>query len=232
MAKNNGGLKDPNAQAPLNLLSGQWSSQAIRRNYILKFGGKPPLAKFYNILFCPLGSNCHAAPVVGFKSIHLGWVPVQQEHDGSLTSSASLQKELEHNIAFHNTVLLSPPWWLGSPLGHEGKVHSSIIVRIYGPLGAIFDRLKHGTITMFGRICTVQLFESCPLLLQCSRCLHLGHTIDHCRCDHDLLVCPKCGGPHESFNHAYHCPTSKSHKGARCNCPPLASHAKNAVARV
>lgn len=80
--------------------------------------------------------------------------------------------------------------------------------------------MKCSHIGMFGKLVTIRSWEACPLLSQCSRCLHLGHTIDCCHFHKDLVVCSKCGGAHQDSLHYFNCPHNDKHKGQGCDCPP------------
>jgi hypothetical protein len=73
---------------------------------------------------------------------------------------------------------------------------------------------------MFRSFVTARPFENRPSFSQCSRCLRLGHSVDRCNRPSSLVVCPFCGGPHKSHEHAFRCPTSKTHRGRQCSCPP------------
>lgn len=73
---------------------------------------------------------------------------------------------------------------------------------------------------MFGKLVTIQSWENCPVLSQCTHCLRLGHTVERCRRHKDLVVCSKCGGTHQDALHHFNCPRSDRHKGRGCDCPP------------
>jgi hypothetical protein len=79
--------------AEIKVLSGRWSTQEIRKNFIFKLEGKPDLdtiAKYNDILFRLFGTNCRAAPTEGYRQILLGWVPVMQDAENRPVSSAIL----------------------------------------------------------------------------------------------------------------------------------------------
>jgi hypothetical protein len=76
--------------AEIKVLSGRWSTQEIRKNFIFKLEGKPDLdiiAKYNDILFRPFGPNCRAAPTEGYRQILLGWVPVIRDAENRPVSS-------------------------------------------------------------------------------------------------------------------------------------------------
>lgn len=74
---------------------------------------------------------------------------------------------------------------------------------------------------LFGRETTVRAFENRPTLIQCGRCLRLGHSIPNCKRSKTFIACAKCGGPHLTAIHKYHCNVrGAKHRGQHCDCPP------------
>jgi hypothetical protein len=71
---------------------------------------------------------------------------------------------------------------------------------------------------MFGRQTRAQKFESRPPLVQCTRCLQLGHSVGRCPKSSSTIVCPLCGGPHTLAGHAHRCPTASRHPEKSCDC--------------
>jgi hypothetical protein len=117
--------------------------------------------------------------------------------------------------------IFSEPRWLGGPDRLAGKHHSSIVFSFYDPDGEGFELMKHSPPHLFGRETTVCAFENRPTLLQCARCLHLGHTSPNCKRSKTFIACTKCGGPHQTAIHKYHCNIrGAKHKGTHCDCPP------------
>jgi hypothetical protein len=210
--------------AEIKVLSGRWSTQEIRKNFIFKLEGKPDLdtiAKYNDILFRPFGHNCRAAPTEGYRQILLGWVPVLRDAENRPVSSSVLRSELMKSKVCAGRRIFSEPRWLGGPDRLAGKHHSSIVFSFYDPDGEGFELMKRSPPYLFGRETTVRAFESRPTLLQCARCLRLGHTSPNCKRSKLFIACAKCGGPHQTAIHKYHCNIrGAKHKGAHCDCPP------------
>jgi hypothetical protein len=98
--------------AEIKVVSGRWSSQEIKKNFIFKLEGKPSLdtiSKYNDILFRPFGSNCRAAPTKGYRQVILGWVPVIRDLDGNPVSSANLRTELLKNRVCAGCRIFSEP---------------------------------------------------------------------------------------------------------------------------
>jgi hypothetical protein len=211
-------------RAEIKVLSGQWSTQEIRKNFIFKLEGKPDLdtiAKYNDVLFRPFGPNCRAAPTEGYRQVLLGWVPVIRDTDNRPVSSSVLRNELMKSKVCAGHRIFSEPRWLGGPDRLAGKHHSSIVFSFYDPDGEGFELMKRSPPYLFGRETTVRAFESRPTLLQCARCLRLGHTSPNCKRSKSFIACAKCGGPHQTSIHKYHCNIrGAKHKGTHCDCPP------------
>jgi hypothetical protein len=210
--------------AEIKVLSGRWSTQEIRKNFIFKIEGKPDLdtiAKYNDILFRPFGPNCRAAPTEGYRQILLGWVPIIRDAENHPVSSSILRAELMKSKVCAGRRIFSEPRWLGGPERLAGKYHASIVFSFYDPDGEGFELMKRSPPYLFGRETTVRAFESRPTLLQCARCLRLGHTSPNCKRSKSFIACAKCGGPHQTNIHKYHCNIrGAKHKGTHCDCPP------------
>jgi hypothetical protein len=212
--------------APLTLLAGHWSSAVINKNFILTFAGlqkREDIAKYDSVLFHPFGPGCRGAPTAGYRSILLSGVPLLRDASGHLPSPRELDQEIGRNAAFKGVLSLAPPRWLYNldciPLDRRT---SSVIVAFYDPDRKIFDTIMktRNAIAMFGSFVTIRAFENRPSFSQCSRCLRLRHSLDRCNRPSSLVVCPHCGGPHTAVQHPFRCPTSSSHRGRPCSCPP------------
>jgi hypothetical protein len=210
--------------AEIKVLSGRWSTQEIRKNFIFKLEGKPDLdtiAKYNDILFRPFGPNCRAAPTEGYRQVLLGWVPVVRDADNCPVSSTVLRQELMKSHVCAGRRIFSEPRWLGGNDRLAGKHHASVVFSFYDPDGEGFELMKRSPPHLFGRATTVRAFENRPTLLQCGRCLRLGHTSPNCKRSKSFIACAKCGGPHLTTIHKYHCNVrGAKHRGTHCDCPP------------
>jgi hypothetical protein len=141
--------------------------------------------------------------------------------DQNPVSSTILRTELMKNRVCAGRRLFLEPRWLGSREHLADKHHASVVFSFYDPDGDGFELMKRSPPYLFGRMTTVRAFENRPTLLQCGRCLRLGHTIPNCKRSKTFLACAKCGGPHLTSIHKYHCNVrGAKHKGAHCDCPP------------
>jgi hypothetical protein len=212
--------------APLTLLAGHWSSAVINKNFILTFAGlqtRDDIAKYDAIFFRPFGSDCRGAPTAGYRTVLLGGVPLVRDSAGRLPTPHELDKEIGRNAAFKGVLSLAPPRWLYNPNNIDpARRVSSVIIAFYDPNGKVFDLITKSrtAVAMFGSFVTARPFENRPSFSQCSRCLRLGHSVERCNRPSSLVVCPSCGGPHKAHEHAFRCPSSKSHRGRQCSCPP------------
>jgi hypothetical protein len=203
----------------LTLLAGHWSSAVINKNFILTFAGlqkRDDIAKYDSILFKPFSPDCRGALTEGYRSVLLGGVPLVRDSAGRLPSPQELDREIGRNAVFKGVLSLAPPRWLYNPdnIDPTRRV-SSVIIAFYDPDRKIFDLITKSrtALVMFGSFVTARAFENRPSFSQCSRCLRLGHSVDRCNRPNSLVVCPSCGGPHKAHEHAFRCPTSKSHRG-------------------
>ena len=148
-------------------------------------------------------------------------VPLNRHEDGSLPSSAELERELARNPVCQGRVILVPPRWLLPPSRIPlSKTMSSVVWAFYDPDNTGFELMKRSPPCMFGRFVRVAVFESRAVLSQCSRCLRLGHEVSRCRKPRSTITCGLCGGPHTIASHPFHCPKAASkHKGNPCDCP-------------
>jgi hypothetical protein len=212
--------------APLTLLAGHWSSAVINKNFILTFAGvqkRDDIAKYDSVLFRPFGPGCRGAPTAGYRTVLLSGVPLLRDALGNLPPSIELDKEVGHNAAFKGVLSLAPPRWLYNPARIDpGQRTSSVIIAFYDPEGKTFDTITktRNAVAMFGSFVHVRAFENRPSFSQCSRCLHLGHSVERCNRPPSLVVCPHCGGPHTAPQHTFRCPMSNNHRRRQCSCPP------------
>jgi hypothetical protein len=211
-------------KAPLVLLTGAWLTAPFYKNFILTFSGivnYSDITKYDSVLFGPFGKNCHAAPTAGYQSILISGVRLQRDATGKLASSKMLYDELCRNPVFVGRLPLATPRWLFNPdkLLTSDKQASSITFTFHDPTGEGLELMKRSCVGMFGKLVTIQSWETRPLLLQCTRCLRLGHTIEWCQRHKDLVVCSKCGGAQQDALHHFNCPHSDRHKGRGCDCP-------------
>jgi hypothetical protein len=212
--------------SPLTLLARHWSSAVINKNFILTFAGlqnRDDIAKYDSVLFRPFGPDCRGAPTAGYRSVLLGGVPLVRDAAGHLPSPKELDQEIGRNAAFKGVLSLAPPRWLYNPDNIDpSRRVSSVIIAFYDPDRKVFDLITKSrtAVAMFGSFVTARPFENRPSFSQCSRCLRLGHSVERCNRPSSIVVCPSCGGPHKSHEHAFRCPTSKTHRGRQCTCPP------------
>jgi hypothetical protein len=212
--------------APLTLLAGHWSSAVINKNFILTFAGlqkRDDIAKYDAVLFRPFGPDCRGAPTARYRSVLLSGVPLVRDAAGHLPSPLELDQEIGRNAAFKGVLSLAPPRWLYNPANIDpNRRSSSVIIAFYDPDRKVFDMITKSrtAVAMFGSFVTARPFENRPSFSQCSRCLHLGHSVERCNRPSSLVVCPSCGGPHKAHEHAFRCPTSQTHRGRQCSCPP------------
>jgi hypothetical protein len=212
--------------APLTLLAGHWSSVTINKNFILTFSGvqkRDDIAKYNLVFFRPFGSDCRGAPTAGYRTALLCGVPLIRDASGRLPSSHDLDKEIGRNAAFKGVLSLAPLRWLYNPDRIDpSRKTSSVIIAFYDLKCKIFDLITKtcNAVAMYGSFVTVHAFKNCPSFSQCSWCLRLGHSVERCNRPGSLVVCPHCGGPHKAHEHAFRCPSSATHRGHQCSCPP------------
>jgi hypothetical protein len=144
--------------AEIKVVSGRWSSQEIKKNFIFKLEGKPSLdtiSKYNDILFRPFGPNCRAAPTEGYRQVILGWVLVLRDEHANPVSSSTLKTELMRNKVCAGRRIFSEPRWLGSKEHLAGKVHASVVFSFYDPDGDGFELMRRSPPYLFGRETTV-----------------------------------------------------------------------------
>ena len=179
------------------------------------------MSTYNDIFFEPFGPSSQAAPTFGFRQVSLGWVPIPRDDKGDPCSPAVLRHKLAKCAALRNFPILAEPRWIVGKDRLVGCNHSNVVFAFFDPTGKGFELLKRCSLGMFGRLITVNAFESHPLLSQCTHCWRLGHPVERCRRSTDLILCSICGGSHHSSHHLHSCPFAKSHhKGAPCNCLP------------
>jgi hypothetical protein len=117
---------------------------------------------------------------------------------------------------------LAQPRWLGSPAryvangGHSG----SVVWSFYDPDRTGLELICRSPPAIFGTYIRARKFTARPALSQCDRCHRFGHLISDCPRPPSTVICYRCGGPHHSSNHTFHCRNQKAHPGKTCSCPP------------
>ena len=160
-------------KAPLVLLAGAWSTAPFYKNFILTFSGivnYTDITKFDSVLFGPFGKNCHTAPTTGYQSILISSIHLQCDTTGKLASPEMLFDELCRNPVFVGRLPLAAPRWLFNPdkLLASNKQALSITFAFHDPTGEGLELMKRSQVGMFGKLVTIQSWETCPLLLQCT----------------------------------------------------------------
>jgi len=212
----------PGGPPPFTLLGGCWSSQ-LPSNFVLTFSGQPSnddIKRYSAVLCSPFGSDATILPQRGYTHVSINFVPIIYDDQGNRPSTEALSREIEANQAFHGAVIVSPPKWLRS-LFTDSQTHSSVIISFLDLDGSRLARVMKNPIFMFGALCEAKLFNSLPLIRQCDRCHHLGHSTGHCRMSPNIIICSICGGHHASHDHAGFCKGRATHSTLDCNCPPV-----------
>jgi hypothetical protein len=145
--------------SPLDLLSGRWSAQTARKNFMYSFGGKPNLGliqKYDSILTSQFRDGCRGVPSAGYQAVVLNGVPILRDADGMLVDGETLRCELKKSPVCRTLVPLALPRWITSDerLPHDQK-HSSVIFTFYDPDGSGYTRLQRSPPALFGRFTTV-----------------------------------------------------------------------------
>jgi hypothetical protein len=211
-------------KAPLNLLSGRWSApNSFRKNFVFVFAEKlefKTISTYDWILFDPFGPNCRGVPNSGFASVMFNGVPCFRGASGSYPDGCALLHELMYAPVCHGRTSLNGPRWLRDPETKPAAATlGSVVWSFYDPTGEGLELMLRRPPSMFGRQTRAQRFENRPTLVQCTRCLRLGHSVGRCPKPSGTVVCPLCGGPHTLAAHAHRCPLSSRHPGASCDCP-------------
>ena len=132
------------------------------------------------------------------------------------------------NPVCQGRLILSPPRWPLPPSRiPSSKTLSSVVWAFYDPDGTGYDLMRRSPPCLFGKFVKIIPFESRAVLVQCSRCLRLCHSVERCRRPRSTIICGLCGGPHTHASHPYHCPTQiQNIKVKRAPALPRASFAK------
>jgi len=208
------------ANIKAELISRHWSSQSSC-NFVLVFNGNPTFKSVLSLqhIFAQVFRSAYGlTPACGYMQVILNSVPTMQDSPSlPLPMAQELHKELDHNNVCHSLLIFGNPYWLTARA--EGSCHSSISFAFLDKDGSRLQCMICNPPYMFGnRTSKVHKYISCPLLLECTRCLHLGHTEKHCHSLPSVIICPICGNGHKEEEHAAKCPNVV---GVACTCPPI-----------
>jgi len=205
---------------PITLLSGRWSSQ-LHSNFVLTFSGQPSnndILRFRHVLCSPFGPGASILPQCGYTHISIGFVPIIYDAQGNCPTSEALTAELKLNEAFRGLRVVSKPQWLRSSFeAHQSC--SSVLISFLDEDGSCLPHITKNPVFMFGAPCIAKVFNSLPLIRQCTQCHKLGHSIKKCNLSANVIICPICGGRYASCNHVSKCPTANLHTDLNCHCP-------------
>ena len=210
----------PGVNPPIHLLGGHWSS-SLSSNFVLTFSGTPSnddIKRYSAVLCSPFGPGATILPQRGYTRISINFVPIVLDADGNRPSSDTLANEINSNATFNGVTCVSPPKWLHATFT-DGQTHSLVVLSFLDPDGSHLRRITKNPVFMFGAACEAKLFNSLPIIRQCDRCHHLGHSTECCRLPPTVTVCALCGGRHAACNHPAFCKTRSNHTNLDCNCP-------------